>query len=276
MPGDPPRALVPAVSLSRLAGFPVSLREDGLLDFGPGVLAPEPAARKLEELVPVLLYPREEGPETPYLMYRGTGLKKDQRAMAGSGLRFDITVIYPGTIGSEYVKTAGHYHPKVPGQPWTYPEVYQVLSGNAHFLLQRGGEVSGEVEDFEVADFGLGDILVIPPFYGHVTANPGKEPLVMANWIAAESQSVYEPVRLRKGLAFYDVEYKGQTVFMPNDSYESHPKPRLLKSVDFPELGLKCGESMYEAWQKGADLGFLVNPSLKERFWESVRVHPRN
>ena len=34
--------------------------------------------------------------------------------MEDAGLRYDITVIYPGLIGSEYVKTLGHYHPKVP------------------------------------------------------------------------------------------------------------------------------------------------------------------
>ena len=266
---------VTPVPLSHLAGFPVFLEKGGVLAFGAGVMSPEPSARKLEDMAPVLLYPSEEGPETLYLMYRGTGLKKDQRMMEDSGIRFDITVMCPGTIGSEFVKTAGHYHPKVPGQPWTYPEVYQVLSGTAHFLLQRGGEISGEVEDFAVADFAPGDILVIPPYYGHVTANPGKEPLVMANWIAADVQSVYEPVRLRKGLAFYDVEYRGESTFMPNDSYESHPRPRLLKSGDSPELGLRRGESMYGAWKNGADLSFLRKPSLKASFWESMGVFPR-
>lgn len=267
---------VSQVSLSRLAGFPVSLGADGRLVFGPGVVAPEPAARSIDEVAPVLLYPGEEGPETLYLMYRGTGLKEDQRGIENAGLRYDITVVTPGTIGSEFIKTAGHYHPKVPGQPWTYPEIYQVLYGEAHFLLQRGGEVSGEVEDFAVADFKAGDILMIPPYYGHVTTNPGEQPLVMANWIASEFQSVYEPVRLRKGLAFYDVEYKGESIFMPNDSYESHPKPTLVKRNSFPEIGLVAGESMYEAWKKGADLAFLRKPSLKQDLWQAMGVLPRD
>lgn len=259
-----------------MAGFPVTLQEDGTLRFGAGVQSPVPSLRKLEDATPVLLYPGEPGPETLYAMYRGTGLSKDQRAMEDAGLRYDITVIFPGTIGSEYVKTVGHYHPRVPGQPWTYPEIYQVLSGKAHFLLQRGGEISGEVEDFVVADFETGDILLIPPFYGHVTTNPGDSPLVMANWIAFDFQSVYDPVRLRKGLAFYDIEYKGQSIFMPNDSYGSHPKPRLWTKAEYPELGLKRGQSMYKAWQDGADLGFLRKPSLRSELWESMGVHPKD
>lgn len=261
-------------SISELAGFPVSMKEDGELVFGAGVVAPVPSLRKLEDASQVLLYPGEEGPPVLYAMYRDTGLSKDKWARESAGLRYDITVIFPGTIGSEYVKTVGHYHPKVPGQSWTYPEVYQVLSGRAHFLLQRGGEISGEVEDFIVADFSAGDILLIPPFYGHVTTNPGKEPLVMANWIASEFQSVYDPVRLRKGLAFYDVEYKDESIFMPNESYGSHPKPRLWGKSDYPELGLRSGESMYTAWQAGADLSFLRKPSLKEDLWASMGVHP--
>ena len=196
--------------------------------------------------------------------------------MEDAGLRYDITVIYPGLIGSEYVKTLGHYHPKVPGQPWTYPEVYQVLHGKAHFLLQRGGEVSGQVDDFIVAEFEAGDILIIPPLYGHVTANPGKESLVMANWIARDFQSVYDPIRLRKGLAFYDVEYKGQSIFMPNESYGEHPKPRMVKPADYPEVGLKRGESMYRAWQDGASLEFLVRPSRAAGLWETLGVQPQD
>jgi len=254
----------------------LSIAEDGSLAFGEGVKAPAASSRRLEDARPVLLYPSEEGPAVLYDMYRGTGLMKDQKAIQDAGLRYDVTVIYPGTIGSEFVKTVGHYHPKVPGQPWTYPEIYQVLSGAGHFLLQRGGEISGEVEDFAVADFEKGDILLIPPFYGHVTVNPSKEPLVIANWIAADFESVYDPVRLRKGLAFYDVEYKGQSIFMPNDSYESHPKPRLVKPRDYPEIGLKRGESMYQAWQRGADLRFLRKPSLQSSLWESMGVHPRD
>jgi glucose-6-phosphate isomerase len=272
MTGNP----VAPASISSLAGFDVTLLEDGSLKFGPGVVAPKPSLRKLEDAAAVLLYPGEEGPTTLYAMYRGTGLQKDQWAMESAGLRYDITVIYPGTIGSEYVKTVGHYHPKVPGQPWTYPEVYQVLSGKAHFLLQRGGEISGEVEDFIVAEFDAGDILLIPPYYGHVTTNPGDEPLVMANWIASDFQSVYDPVRLRKGLAFYDVEYKDESIFMPNDSYESHPKPRLWSRADYPELGLRRGESIYRAWQAGANLAFLRRPNLKDDLWESLGVQPKD
>ena len=40
-------------------------------------------------------------------------------------------------LGSEYVKTVGHYHPPVPGTDVSYPEIYQVLDGSATYLLQK-------------------------------------------------------------------------------------------------------------------------------------------
>lgn len=256
--------------ISSITGFDVRLSQDGKLSFGSDVIKTVPDMRKMEDMKPVLLYPNQEGPEVFYLMYRGTGLQKDKLLMENQGLRYDITVIYPGKVGQEYVKTFGHYHPRVPGQELTYPEVYQVLSGKAHFLLQKGGELTGEVEDFAVADFEAGDILIIPPFYGHVTVNPGDEPLVMANWIARDFVSEYGPIRARKGMAYYDVEYKGKSIFMPNDSYRNHPRPRLLKSLDYPELGLTRGKSMYISWQQGAKLDFLLKPSLYLELWETL------
>ncbi len=122
-----------------------------------------------------------------------------------------------------------------------------------------------------MADFDKGDILLIPPHYAHVTVNPGSEPLVIANWIARDCSSVYEPIRARKGMAYYDVEYKGQSIFMPNDTYSEHPKPRLEKPRDFPEVGLYRGKSIYGSWQDGADLGFLVKPHLYESLWDGVQ-----
>ncbi len=260
--------------LADLAGFDVSLSDDGLLQFGPGTVRRKPDERLLSDMSSVLLYPRETGPDVLYRMYRGLGRVEDQASIDADGIRYDITVIYPGVIGSEFVKTVGHYHPRVPGQPWTYPEVYQVLSGEAHFLMQRGGEITGEIEDFAVADFKAGDILVIPPFYGHVTVNPKDEPLVMANWIANDFSSVYEPIKRRKGVAYYDVEHKGQTIFMPNDSYTSHPKPRLIEAGDIPELGLRRGHSIYKSWQSGTNFDFLRKPARYKAYWEAQGIMP--
>lgn len=259
-------------NLSELAGFPVTLKSDGYLEFGEEVMTPNPEPRTRQAITEVLLYPEQQGPDILYHMYRATGYKKDKIAMMNAGLRFDITVIHPGKIGSEYVKTLGHYHPMAPGGLYSYPEVYQVLYGKAHFLIQKGGDITGEVEDFVIADFEPGDILLIPPFYGHVTVNPENRPLVMANWIAKDFSSVYGPIRARKGMAYYNVEYRNQSIFMPNDRYGHHPKPRLQEPGDLDDFGLYREKSMYKSWQEGADLNFLVNPNRYADIWKAMGV----
>ncbi|WP_301664617.1 glucose-6-phosphate isomerase family protein [Methanoculleus frigidifontis] len=98
-----------------------------------------------------------------------------RRWLAEQNVRFDITVIPPGAVGGEYVKTKGHYHPLTPAGIG-YPELYQVLAGEAHYLLQRKN-----LRDVVVVTAKAGEFVLIPPGYGHVTVNPGKENLVMAN-----------------------------------------------------------------------------------------------
>lgn len=257
-----------------LAGIPVAINDDGTLSFGEGVIHSTPSSRTFADMAPVLLYSTQGGPDILYLMYRDVCRQEDRKCIHDSGLRYDITVIFPGKIGAEYIKTMGHYHPWVPGTNWTYPEIYQVLHGKAHFLMQKGGEVSGEVQDFVIADFEQGDLLLIPPFYGHVTVNPGSGLLVMANWVCKNFNSVYDPIIARKGMAYYNVEYKGQSIFIPNDAYAWAAKPRLAKTTDYPEFGLKRNTSIYELWREGADLHFLTVPQKYEDFWKAMGVAP--
>src|SRR5271157_3838895 len=87
--------------------------------------------RKLSELKEVLrgrVLPDFEGDPDIYYMFRQV-YKKD-------GMRFDITVIPSRAILDECAKTYGHSHP-LAEDGLGYPEVYQVLSGTAIFLLQR-------------------------------------------------------------------------------------------------------------------------------------------
>src|SRR5674536_254712 len=74
-----------------------------------------------------------------YYMYRDLSRSQDDAdTIKRHQLRFDITIIPPLQMGLEFVKTYGHCHPRVnPKLRHTYPEVYAVLDGDAHYLLQR-------------------------------------------------------------------------------------------------------------------------------------------
>jgi len=97
--------------------------------------------------------------------------EKDARKIKEKGLRYDITIIPPNKLGMEFVKTAGHYHPFLPGSKMTYPELYEVLEGEAHYLLQRREQERGteRITDVVVVKAKKGDKVIIPPNYGHVT-----------------------------------------------------------------------------------------------------------
>jgi glucose-6-phosphate isomerase len=148
-----------------------------------------------------------------------------------------------------------------------------VLSGRAHYLLQKAAEDGVTIEDVVVVEAGPGDKVVMPPGYGHVTINPGPEPLVMCNCVEATFTSDYGPYRQAHGAVYYEVqpqpqeggrneaEGAGRGVFVRNDHYGDPPAPRLVAPAELPDLGLKRGIPLYTCMIGEPErLAFLVRP----------------
>ena len=115
---------------------PATAEHESMNHYWPGPL-PEPSVRTLDDMRCVLANPDQSGNIPLYYMYRDLALTAGDRAyLREQNVRFDITVIPPGTVGGEYVKTKGHYHPLSPSGIG-YPELYQVLAGEALYHLQR-------------------------------------------------------------------------------------------------------------------------------------------
>ncbi|MFA5349546.1 MAG: glucose-6-phosphate isomerase family protein [Candidatus Paceibacterota bacterium] len=128
-----------------------------------------------------------------YLMYREIYSNQD--------IRFDITVIASRTIGEEYAKTYGHKHPKSPDGK-NYPEVYQILYGDAKFILQK--ENSNGSFEVIIISAKKGDILLIPPGFGHVSINiSDSEPLFLSNLVSVLFESDYSEYKQNRGAAAY-------------------------------------------------------------------------
>lgn len=199
-----------------------------------------------------------------YYMYRDMHLsKKDHEAIKESGLRYDITVIPPRMLGCEYVKTAGHYHETVPGTGLTYPEIYEVLDGEALYFLQR--QRDGEVVDAVAVRAGTGDKVLIPPGFGHVTINPSNHVLKMANWVGRDVKSLYEPIREKAGAAYYFLD-SGP---IRNRRYEQVPALKFLPCLDEPSLGLVKKKEMYGLVRDTSKLEFLTIPQDHMHLFES-------
>jgi len=178
-----------------------------------------PDIRKLKDIKTVLFNDKIYEPEKEiYYMYRG--LKKD------GNLRYDITVVPSLIINEEYIKTKGHFHKQ------GHPEIYTVLEGEAIFLMQKGID---PVEDIYIIKAKKGDSAIIPPLYGHITINPSKETLKMANWVSDDCLADYEPIENKKGSAYF-YTLNG---WIKNNNYKEVPKIREEKpTIDFPrDLG---------------------------------------
>ncbi|CAD7776924.1 Glucose-6-phosphate isomerase [Candidatus Methanoperedenaceae archaeon GB50] len=191
-----------------------------------------------------------------YYMYRGLYERsEEEKTMEEHHLRYDITIIPPLTLGREYVKTAGHYHPPVPGGELSYTEIYQVLEGTAEYLLQK--VKNGIVEDVVLIHATKGNIVIIPPNYGHITINKSKNNLKMSNWVSSEFTSIYEPMRERKGGAYYLL--KDETI-LRNENYTRVPELRRAQPTDPSLLNLRPGEDMYRLIETPERLDFLKRP----------------
>lgn len=182
--------------------------------------------RTLGELSAVLR--RKPKPELPketvlYRMYRSFARPAEAKLFRSRSLRHDITVMASLNLGSEPNKTLGHYHPMASGG-LSYPEIYHILNGSATYLLQK--EEKGEVVDFVKVEAKKGDALIIPPNFGHVTVNTGKEPLVMANLVSDRFSSLYEGYEKMGGAAYYLL---GDGSLVANPSYGKLPKPRAAR-----------------------------------------------
>ena len=194
---------------------------------------PPPAVRTIEEMRPVLADPACASSEPLYFMYRDLARSDaDRRWLHHHKLRYDLTVIPPRGLCGEFVKTKGHYHPSDPAGVG-YPEIYEVLEGEAYYLLQ-----SRQLDDVVLISASRGDIVIIPPGYGHISINPSpSSTLVMANIVSTAFESEYGDYEIRHGAAYY-VMSDGD--LMKNPHYPVMPPVR--------RMGARSGRGTHRFW----------------------------
>jgi len=203
-----------------------------------------------------------------YYMYRDLALTlTDADIITRYQLRYDITIIPSFNMGLELIKTYGHYHPRVdPKLRFTYPEVYEVLDGDAHYLLQREQD-EGNVDEVILVKATRGDKVIVPPNYGHVTINPSERALKMANWVCRSFDSVYEPYSKQHGGAYYEL-INGR--LLPNRAYRNLPEIRVAHPVEVPGQGLIKRKPMYELIEEPYLLEFLTAPARHAELFQDL------
>jgi glucose-6-phosphate isomerase len=200
-----------------------------------------------------------------YYMYRDLYLSRaDRDTLIDQDLRYDITIIPPAMLGMEYVKTAGHYHPLPPGGRVSYPELYEVLEGEAVYLLQMR-----DLSDAVAVYASAGDKVLVPPDYGHITINRSNRILKMANLVDRSFSSIYDPIKERGGGAYF---YTTQG-FIKN---ERCPEAAQLRRIEAPDndrlkrLGMSKKREIYSLIKEPGMLDYLKHPDKHMDLFEGL------
>lgn len=250
------------VNLEKLAGLPVEL-DGNKLKFNPPLIPVVPNIRTLAEVRPVMMNPEAKVDlEEMYYMYRDVHMPTDEELIRKHHLRYDITVLPPAMLGEEFNKTVGHYHENKPGSEIAYPEIYEVLHGEALFLIQKMDKDFKNIISIIAIKGSAGEKIIYPPNYGHVLINIGYDVLVTANWAGDNFKSLYEPVAAYHGLGYYAVSNrKGGYEFVENTRYKNIPEIRVLTHKFMGNFEIMKSGPMYPAGvEKPQNLEFLTSP----------------
>ena len=206
-----------------------------------------PAVRTFKDMLPVLMEEPDKDAEA-YYMYR--------EVYKVGNLRYDITLIPQWKLKSEFAKTYGHCHPQAE-KGLTYPEVYQVLDGEAIFILQK--ELRDGSYSVSAVEAKKGEVLLIPPNFCHATINSGKEPLLLANVVSGAFTSDYSAYKKNHGAAYY---YTGEKIFKQNPSYMITKNERVKAAEINLRYGFQCRDLLSEFYTSPDKFVFLNKPSL--------------
>ncbi len=264
-------------SIEHQSGLPIAFDPStNTIHWSESVCAEETRVRTFEEMKDYLREPDAEAVTNAiYTVYRNTGRRDDAERITAAGLRYDITIIPPGSFAGtrkEFFRTAGHYHPLVPGGEIAYPEVYEVIAGRAYWLLQRSGAGNpGTLEEVYLIEAGAGEKAIMPPGFGHLSINARREPLVMTNWINNSFQYDYEPYRRFRGGGYWALEGETpETVeFELNTNYTRVAELKKLRPREIPALGLLRSKPLYGFAGDLEKMKFLSDP---EPFAELLTV----
>lgn len=245
------------IDLKKTSGLDLKVDEKNFqLIFGDGLMKVKPEVRMVSQMIDVIRTKKIKASEKLYYIYRDIKRKKDTSLFGKYRLRYDFTIIKPGKIGDEFIKTFGHYHPQ------GYCEIYEVLHGSALYLIQKVDFSNLEnqmVKDVFAIKSKAKDKVIIPSSYGHLTYNIGKEILVEANLLSADFENIYEPIRKAKGEVYFSMA-DGQ--FLPNKNYKNIPPLKIKKPSSLEELGFR--DPLYLAFVKNPQKFSFLRPSRQE------------
>ncbi len=259
------------------SGLPIDLDETtSRLSFTDGLVCEESNPKSTAKLASVLAYPQAGTEETAFDFYKNVHFPKDETLFANYKLRFDITVVHPGLVGSERKKTTGHIHARIPGKTTPHAELYEVLAGAAMFLLQPDNGPDAPV-DLIAVTLQPGQKIIVPANCAHCTCNAGDGTLVFDNLVLESGSNNYESIQENKGMAAFLMEKDGTLKLIANPQYNA-AATRYQKGTVSPSEALGTAGSIptYQSFILAPDTyRYLQDPTaFNVRIGELMHTEP--
>lgn len=172
-----------------------------------------------------------QGRRVEYHMLNGVRRAAD-RQLGTLRLRYELTAMRGLPLGWEAAKTLGHVHVSPSRSSVGYPEVVEILHGEAGFLIQ---DLAFTTQGPRSRRAWLvralpGDWVVLPPDLAHVTIDLASGPLVFSDVIDRRARGIYTGVAQARGFAWY-VAADGE--LRPNPRYVDTPPIEEVSAGDW-------------------------------------------
>jgi glucose-6-phosphate isomerase len=259
------------IDLTKQSGLPIALEESTGKIFSSSIetIIPKEGKRTFDQIREVIENKKAAFTgDYVYLVYRGISKRSDAERIIQSSLRYNLIVIPPGTIDGEFLKTLGHFHSKKPSTNVSYSEIYEILYGEAIFIIQKMDDGYQEVTENYIIPAKVGDKVIIPPDFGHMTINPmPNETLVMSNLMTTQNNPNYEPYRNFCGASHKLVSIgDGKVQIIKNQNYVKVPDIVKLKPKEIPGFSVSFAKPLYQSFIDNPNaFAFLGSPEAFEK-----------
>lgn len=258
------------IDLQNIFGIGVTLNEEnGELQFAEDVVCEQSSVKMLSQVTSLLRDDRILKDEVSYRFYMNIMKKEDEAVFKEHHVTNGITIIMPGTVNGECRKNSGHFHRLCEGHRLPYPEAYEILYGEAMFLLQKAANSDIneelELEDVRAVVLKQGEKLIVPPCYAHCAVNIGESIMAFGN-LAVPCPLNYEPIQKKRGFFTYVMKQNGKLILLPNPAYKSPMDIQMVSAKEDPALGMDFHTPLYTSFVNDPSMfAYLDDPETYEQ-----------
>ena len=188
------------------------------------------------------------------------------------GLLYNLLVMRGGVLPGtpEYFRSRGHSNSVAPGTNLPYPEIHEVITGEAWLYLQSNA--TDAPEDTVKMPLHAGQKAIVAPGWASLLVNISEKPLVVGTWRMADCRTEHEALEALGGMAHFVLKGdNNKPTCEANPRYKTVPVPRTASPHDFPDFGLSDKEPLLAAFHRSPEsLRCLLRPQDFTNTWKTL------